>query len=165
MSARLEIADLAAARPFAPLLEKLQLLGGAALVVEAAGPLMDLQPQFSVELQDVSMPAHGIVADLSRLNGRLLIEGKGVHGDKLTALVGNSPVTGKAEIADLDKPQLELWVSAPAIRADELIFRSDRTMLRNLSGRLLLRPGRSALRPGQGAPRWRHPSDCHRYRQ
>jgi len=41
-------------------------------------------------------------------------------------------------VADLGAPRLELEVAAPAVRADELIFHSDRVILREVQGRLVI---------------------------
>lgn len=135
--AHIQLADLSDAYPNAPVLGKLQLRGGAAIDLAANGPLATLQPRASLALADVSIPTHGFVADISQLNGRLLIDGKGVRSEKLTARLGQSPVTLKAKVADFGTPRLELDVLAPSIRADELIFRSDRMVLRDLDGRLV----------------------------
>lgn len=139
LSAHLQLPDLADAYAYAPVLEKLQLRGGMAIDIAAKGPLTTLQPQISLKLDDVSLPAHGIVADITRLNGRLHLKGKSLHGEKMTARLGQSPVTLKARVADLDAPRLELELQAPAVRADELgIFRSDLTVLRDLIGHLTI---------------------------
>lgn len=138
MTAKLELADLTAAHSLIPPLGKLQLRGGGVLELTAAGPLADAPVSTSLELRDVGIPTHGIVADITQLNGRLLLDGKGVRSEKLTARLGKSPVILQAQLADLQSPQLDLGVRASAVRADELIFRSDRTMLRDLSGRLLI---------------------------
>ncbi len=139
LSARLQLPELADAYAYAPLLKKLQLRGGVAFDMAAKGPLTTLQPQISLKLDDVSIPAHGIVADITRLNGRLHLKGKSLRSEKLTARLGQSPVTFKARVADLGTPRLELELQAPAVRADELgIFRSDLTVLRDLNGHLTL---------------------------
>jgi uncharacterized protein YhdP len=138
LAAKLELADLTAAHHLIPLLGKLQLRGGAALELAADGPIAAAQMRTSLELRDVSIPTHGIVADINQLNGRLLLEGKGVRSEKLTARLGKSPVILQAQVADLQSPQLDLGVKASTIRADELIFRSDRALLHDLSGRLLI---------------------------
>lgn len=138
MAAKLEIPDLTAARDLMPVLGQWQLHGGAALELTANGPIESVQSQTSLELRDVGIPTHGIVADITQLNGRLQLEGKGVHSEKLTARLGKSPIILRAQVADLQSPQLDLGIKASNIRADELIFRSDRTMLRDLSGRLLI---------------------------
>lgn len=139
LSAHLQLPDLADAYAYAPVLEKLQLRGGVAIDISAKGPLTTLQPQTILKLDDVSIPAHGIVADITRLNGRLHLKGKSLRSEKMTARLGQSPVTLKARVADLGTPRLELDLQAPAIRADELsFFHSDRTVLRDLNGHLTL---------------------------
>lgn len=138
LMARLELLDLTAAHELAPSLGKLQLRGGAALDLTASGPADSVQVRSSLELRDVIIPTRGVVADISQLNGRLLQDGKGIRSEKLTARLGKSPVILQARVADLASPRLELGVKASAVRADELIFHSDRTVLHDLSGQLLL---------------------------
>lgn len=138
LTARVELADLTAARQQIPVLDRLQLRGGMALELSANGPLDALQTRTALELRDIVIPTRGIVADISQLNGRLVPDGQGVRSEKLTARLGKSPVILQARIADLASPRLELGVKASTIRADELIFHSDRALLRDLSGQLLI---------------------------
>ena len=137
LSAVLHLPELAAAYPYAPAVGKLQLRGGVAGYVTADGPLAGPKTKIELELTDVAIPAHGFVADISQLKGRLLLNGKSLQGNDLKALLGKSPVSLQARVADLAAPRLELDVQAPSVRADEVIFRSDRIMLRNLDARLL----------------------------
>ncbi|NJC89125.1 MAG: hypothetical protein FIB02_11450 [Desulfuromonas sp.] len=137
LAARIELADLTAAYDLAPVLSTLKLAGGVLLNLTMTGPLTALDRQASLELRDVGVPAHGIVADITQINGRLLLDGKGVRSEKLTARLGKSPVILRARVTDLGSPRLELGVKAAAIRADELIFRSDRSFLREIDGRLI----------------------------
>lgn len=138
LAARIELADLTAAYDLAPVLRTLELDGGVLLNLTMNGPLTALARQTALELRNVGIPAHGIVADVTQLNGRLLLDGKGARSEKLTARLGKSPVILQAQVADLQAPRLELGVKASAVRADELIFRSDRSFLREIDGRLLL---------------------------
>jgi uncharacterized protein YhdP len=130
--------DLTAAYPLAPALEKLQLSGAVALDLALTGPLAALQPRISLTAHDVSIPLHGVIADISQLQGRLQLNGKELRSESLSARLGTSPATLQARVADLGAPQLELEVKSPAIHANELIFRSQRTMLRDVSGKLLI---------------------------
>lgn len=138
LAATLQLPDLTRLAGFAPAVEKLKLQGGARLDVALTGPPGELRPRLAIELLEAGVPARGIVADITRLNGRLVLEGKGLRGDRLTGRLGKSPVSLRAAVADLAQPRLELDVRAPAVRADELIFRSDRAMLRDIEGRLIL---------------------------
>jgi hypothetical protein len=137
LSAHIRLNTLADAYPNVPVLGKLQLRGGAAISIAATGPLATLQPQISLELVDVSIPTHGFVADISQLNGRLRLQGKGIRSETLTALLGKSPVTLTATVDNIDAPRLALDVQSPSVRANELIFHSDRMILRELDGHLI----------------------------
>lgn len=134
---RLELADLAAAYPYAPALEKLRLLGGVTLELAAQGPLAELQSKITLDLIDVGIPTHGIVADISQLNGRLHLEEGGIRSEKLTARLGKSLVNLTGRVADFGEPRLVLDVQAPLVRADEVVFNSDRVFLRDIEGRLV----------------------------
>ncbi len=136
-SAQILLAELSSAYAYAPAIGKLQLHGSASVNIAASGPLSTLEPKITLDLVDVSIPTHGIVADVTKLSGRVLFEAQGVRSDKLTARLGNSPVTLKARVADLAAPRLELAVQAPAVRADELVFHSDRMTLRAVHGNLI----------------------------
>lgn len=138
LSAHLEIPDLNALYSAAPALQRLGIRGGFALDAGIDGPLEAAQYSTSLELRDIAIPAHGVIADITRLNGRLAPKGKGLRSSSMTARIGRSPVTLQAQIADLGNPRLELAVQAPSLRADELIFRSDRIWLRDIDGHLLI---------------------------
>jgi uncharacterized protein YhdP len=143
----LELADLEAAYPLVPALDKLQLRGGATLDLALNGTAEALQPRLSLNLREVGIRTHGVIGDISQLHGRLLLDGKSLRSERLTARIGNSPVTLMARVADLTAPQLDLDVKSPAIRADDLIFRSQEAMLRDLSGQLLIDREGIAFRP------------------
>lgn len=149
LAARLELPDLTAVHEVAPQLGKLQLRGGAAIDLTASGAADAVRVRSTLELRDIAIPTHGVVADISQLNGRLLQDGKGIRSEKLTARLGKSPVILQARVADLDAPRLELGVKASAIRADELIFHSDRAVLHDVSGQLLLDRDGIAFMPVQ----------------
>jgi uncharacterized protein YhdP len=137
LSAQVELADLANTYAYTPAIAELQLQGGVALAIAARGPLTGLQPEVALNLINVGIPTHGMVADITQLNGRLLLEGKGLRSDKLAARLGKSPVNLSARVADFATPRLELDVQSASIRADELIFHSDRSFLRDIDGRLI----------------------------
>jgi hypothetical protein len=138
LAGQLEIAELGDLQPLVPVFAKLQPRGAALLAVALSGPLADARPQPRLELRDVSIPTHGVVADITALNGRLHLNGRALRSDQLTARLGQSPVTLRARVADLQAPRLELDVEAPLVRANELIFPSDRTQLRDVRGRLVI---------------------------
>jgi hypothetical protein len=138
VTGQLEIAELGDLQPLVPIFAKLQPRGAALLTLALSGPLADARPQARLELREVTIPTRGHVADITALSGRLHLDGRTLHSDKLTARLGKSPVTGRARVANLQAPRLELEVEAPVVRADELIFPADRPLLRDVRGRLLL---------------------------
>jgi hypothetical protein len=139
LTGRVEIAELGDLQPLVPVLAKLQLHGKATLELALNGPLADApRPQVRLALHDVSIPTRGLVADIAALSGRLHLDGQALRSDTLKARIGKSPVTLRARVADLQTPRLELDIEAAAVRADELIFPSDRAVLRDLRGRLVI---------------------------
>ena len=121
-----------------PALAEAGLHGGMTAALEIAGPLAKPAYRGSLTLNGLGLPMHGIIADISAVRGRLNIDGRRLQGEGVTALVGGSPVTLRINIPDLATPKLDLKVQAAAVRADELIFRSDTRQLRDLTGRLLI---------------------------
>lgn len=138
LAGQVEVAELGDLQPLVPVLAKLQLHGKATLELALSGPLADARPQVRLELHDVSIPTHRLVADITALSGRLQLDGQALRSDTLKARIGKSPVTLRARVADLQTPRLELDIEAAAVRADELIFPSDRAVLRDLRGRLVI---------------------------
>lgn len=138
LSGKLQVADLAALRPLAPAIGTLRLAGGIEGEWTLSGPLAAPQAAASLNLRQVAIHAHGIVADVSAIQGRLQLEGARLRSGPLTARLGTSPVRLWAQVADLARPRLELKVEAPAVRANELIFPSASSILRDLAGQLVI---------------------------
>ncbi len=138
LSGELTLDDFAGLYRQVPALAKTGVRGGVTLALNANGPLAAPNVRASCTLNDLGMPMHGVIGDISAVRGQLQIEGRRLQGDGVTALVGRSPVSLRLNIPDLSAPRLDLKVQAAAVRADELIFRSDSRMLRDLSGRLLI---------------------------
>jgi hypothetical protein len=124
--------------PQIPALANLGLHGGSALSLEVRGPLAEPTCRGTLTLNGLGLPMHGVIGDLSAVRGQLQIDGRRLQGERVTALLGRSPVELRVNIPDLTSPRLDLKVQAAAVRADELIFRSDSRMLRDLNGRLLI---------------------------
>jgi hypothetical protein len=134
----LGLRDLTDLYPQIPALAELGLHGGGELALEVRGPLADPVCRSTLTLNGLGLPMHGVIGDLSAVRGQLQIDGRRLQGERVTALVGRSPVELRVNVPDLASPRLDLKVQAAAVRADELIFRSDSRMLRDLNGRLLI---------------------------
>jgi hypothetical protein len=121
-----------------PLLDKLGLHGGVALELAIQGPLTAPVYRGNGTLRGLGLPMHGIIADISALRGQMHFDGRRLQAERLTALLGRSPVELQVNVADVANPHLDLKIRAATVRADELIFRSDVRMLRDLNARLLI---------------------------
>lgn len=147
LDAQLRLADLSTLGRIVPRLESLALQGLAELTLRQSGPLNDNLPDMTLELRDVGFKTGGLVADLSQLSGRFEISTDGLQTNRLRAMIGESPFTADLTLTDFSAPRIEASVEASSIRADELIFFSDRRRLRNIKGRLLYGDNRLKLDP------------------
>ncbi len=137
----LEVSELKDALPLLPFLEERQLAGALSLRYRLGGAGGALEQQEGVlTLSRVGLHLGGPLADLRDISGRItLAEGRAVF-DKVTAVLGTSPLTLSGAFAHPDAPAGTLRLRAPSIRADELIFPSDQAYLRDLDARLRLGP-------------------------
>jgi len=142
LSGLVEIADVSSLQAIAPSLEPLKLSGSANLEIQLEGPLEKLQPQAVLTLQDIGFSTHGITDDISRVQGRVHLKERGFETEKILARIGKSQVSLSASLNDFADPTLRLDIQARKIRADELIFNSDRIYLHDLAGRLNISAGR-----------------------
>lgn len=141
----IEITDAAALQPLQPRLKKLQLSGGAHLDFTLKGPLTQTEHQAILTLHDVGFSMRGIMADISKVQGRIHLTDTGLESEEMLARIGDSPVTFKARLDDLKNPNLILDLYANQVRADELIFYSDQITLHDLSSRLEIAPGKVVI--------------------
>ncbi len=119
-----------------PVLSKFRLHGQADLNVSQRGLPVNNHPQMTLTLRDAGMHATRHIADLSHINGRVLLTPSGLAADNLRVRLGQSSLTVQARLEDFTNPRLLLDLRAPAVRADELVFNSDKAMLRNINGHL-----------------------------
>ncbi|MGK2906386.1 MAG: YhdP family protein [Desulfuromonadales bacterium] len=138
IDALLTINDMATLADALPVLEKLQLHGQADLSISQRGLPEDNRPEVILTLRDAGLSATRYIADLNRINGRVHLTPTGLAADNLRVHLGQSPLTVQARLDDFINPQLFLDVKAPSLRADELIFYSDKAMLRDIDGHLAI---------------------------
>ncbi len=136
IDALLTINDLTRLAEDVPLLEKLQLSGQADLSISQKGLPGNNLPEMVLTLRDAELRATGHIADLSHINGRAQLTPTGLVADNLRVHLGQSPLIVQARLEDFSNPLLLLDVMAPSIRADELIFPSDKAILRDIDGHL-----------------------------
>ncbi len=145
----LEVTDAAKLQPRAPLLKKLRLEGAANLKFSLDGPLRQPETLAVLTLHDLSFSMHGIIADISKLQGKVHLTRTGLESEELLARIGTSPVTFSARLADWANPNLVLDIRADQVRADDLIFYSDQTYLHDLESRVEITPDKVAFTPAR----------------
>lgn len=132
-----------------PWLEQLQLNGAANLEFNLNGPLDDLNRRATLTLRDAGFSSHGIMADVSQMQGEVHITPDGLSSEQILARIGESPVSFTVEMKDFADPSALLEIQVPRIRANELIFFSDQTYLRDLSARLIINRSGIEFSPAQ----------------
>lgn len=136
IDALLTINDLAKLAETLPFLKKLQLYGQADLSLSQRGLPQSRRPEMILTLRDAGLHATRHIADLSKINGRVQLTPTGLAAENLRVHLGKSPLAVQARIEDFSNPRLLINVKAPSIRADDLIFYSAKTMLRDVNGEL-----------------------------
>ncbi|BCR04163.1 hypothetical protein DESUT3_12320 [Desulfuromonas versatilis] len=122
-----------------PFLERLQPRGGLAARLQIEGSSTRLQRYSgTLFLRDFGLHLTRAIADLNQVNGQIRLENERADIEKISARLGNSPISVSGSLTNFKQPQIALRVKAPAIRADELIFRSDRDYLRDVDGQLVI---------------------------
>ena len=136
IDALLTVNDLTRLAEAFPLLGTLQLRGQADLSIRQRGLPGNNRPEMILTLRDVGLSPTSYIADLSLINGRVQLTPTGLVADNLRVHLGESPLIVQVQLADFTNPQLLLDIRAPSIRADELIFYSDKAILRDINGHL-----------------------------
>ncbi len=91
-----------------------------------------------LQLHDSGVHLTSAIADLQKINGTLLLNGKGLKTVLLNARLGASPVTLQAQLDDFSHPELKIHLQAKSLNAHELIFPSEQQRLRDVDGRLTI---------------------------
>ena len=136
LDALLTIDDLTRLAEALPLLDKLQLHGQAELSISQRGRREANRPTMSLTLRDAGLRATRHIADLKLINGRINVTPDGLDTENLRVHLGESPITVKAVLADFTDPRLSLDVKGPTVRAQDVVFYSDKALLRDVSGHL-----------------------------
>lgn len=136
IDALLTINDLTALAEALPFLQKLQLYGQADLSIKQRGLPETNRPEMILTLREAGLHATRHIADLSRINGRIQLTTTGLAAENLRVHLGKSPLTVQARLEDFANPSLILDVKAPSIHADDLIFYSNKALLRDVEGHL-----------------------------
>lgn len=136
LEALLTIEDLTKLAETIPVLTKTQLHGQADLAISQHGSPAQNPPEMVLTLRDAGLRPTKYIADLNRINGRVVVTTKGLFADRLQVYMGDSPLTVKAQLVDFAAPILNLDVQATSVRARDIIFHSDTAMLRDINGQL-----------------------------
>lgn len=131
-----------------PVLEKLDPRGQVSGEFHLGGDpkqLGDLSGKLN--LNGAGLHLGGFMADLNDLGGSLKFNRHKASFAGLTGRIGQSPFTASGNFSDLAAPQGTVHLQARAIRADELIFHSDKAYLRDLDAHLEIAPDRLQFAP------------------
>jgi uncharacterized protein YhdP len=128
--------------PFLPALERYALRGAVSGQVEITGSGGKVKKRSgTLYLRGFGMHLRGAVADINDANGQFRLLDNGLDFEHVSAKLGISPVRVDGSLSNFSDPRLELHVQAKTIRADELIFPSEKLVLRDVDGRLAIDKG------------------------
>jgi hypothetical protein len=128
--------------PFLPALERYALRGAASGQFEITGSGGKVKNRAgTLYLRGFGMHLRGAVADINDANGQFRLLDNGLDFEHVSAKLGISPVRVDGSVRNFSDPRLELHVQAKTIRADELIFPSEKLVLRDVDGRLAIDKG------------------------
>ena len=136
LDALLTIDDLTRLAEALPLLDKLQLHGQADLSIAQRGRRDVNRPIMTLTLRDVGLKATRHIADLSLINGRINVMPDGLDSENLSVRLGESQLKIKAWLNDFTNPRLSLDIEGATVRAKDVIFPSEKALLRDLKGHL-----------------------------
>lgn len=143
----LSVPDMEKGRSLFPLLEKVEAVGAVDLHYQLSGTRKTvLEKRGTVSLHDFGL-SPGVVAEIRQANGIIRLEGDRAQAQRLTARLGTSPMMVEGSLEDFSHPRLDLRVKGRSVRADETIFPTDRAMLRDVEGRLVIERDRVAFTP------------------
>jgi len=125
--------------PFLPAMQRFALQGELSGHFEMSGANAQLSRRVgTLYLRDFGMHLAGAVADIHNANAQLQLRDDGVDLEKCSANLGISPVRIEGSVRNFSDPRIELHVQAKTIRADELIFPSEKAVLRDVDGHLVI---------------------------
>ncbi|HXV19795.1 MAG TPA: AsmA family protein, partial [Desulfuromonadales bacterium] len=128
--------------PFLPALERFALRGAASGQFEITGSDGKINNRTGTfYLRGFGMHLRGAVADINDGNGQFRLLDDGLDFEHVSAKLGISPVRIDGSVRNFSDPRLEMHVQAKTIRADELIFNSEKLVLRDVDGRLVIDKG------------------------
>lgn len=89
-----------------------------------------------VSFKEFGLRLTPVIGDLQKINGNLLFTELDLRSEVLDARLGESPVTIQGGIDSWQQPDISLHVRGQAVRAQDLIFHSEKMLLRDLDGKL-----------------------------
>jgi|GEM_PF-4522222 len=130
-TSEIKIADVTG---LSPLLQSWPLGGFITARLNLSRDASGWQPALSLTLRDASTPIPGPLARVHTINGEFSLRDNALHSAGVNAILGTSPIQVDVEIPDLHHPLTRLHVTAPEIRASDLIFSSTTAMLQDVDG-------------------------------
>ncbi len=130
--------DLAKIQSVVPLLEKLQGRGNVRGQFRLSGQQGQILKQGGLlHIEEAGFSLGPKLAQVSRMKGNLRLNGNRLESEKMTAVLGGSPITISGVLTDFSPAKADIHVQAATLRANELIFQSDQ-LLHDVEARLLL---------------------------
>lgn len=134
--------------PFVPVLDRFAIRGEASGQFDVTGAEGKIRSRSgTLILRGFGMHLAGAVADISDANGEFRLRDDDIDFEHVSARLGISPVLIDGSLRNFSDPRLELHVRAKTIRADDLIFPSDKLVLRDVDGRLVIDKGGILFNP------------------
>jgi len=131
--------QLQAATPFLPPLERLAPRGAISAHYEWTGGDGALRNRGgSLFLHDLGLHLTNNLAEINDANGELRILEDSLEFERVSAKLGISPIRVDGAVRHFAAPRIDLHVTAQTLRADELIFPSDKALLRDVDGHLAI---------------------------
>lgn len=130
--------DLAALRPFSPLLQSLKSRGslGIDLQRQATGEF-----QGELQLDNVGAYLTWVIAEINAANGKVSFSNQGLDFEKLDVLLGKSPIRVDGNLRNWKNFLLDLQIRSQEIRAQDLVFANQEMNLYDVDGSLTINKG------------------------
>lgn len=139
LNADLLASNLIKARERLPLLATLKASGGLALHLDVAGAEGKIRQRSGwIKLKKAGFHLTRAVADLHQVDGTITLTDDRLEFERVTALLGTSPVVLAGKVENFADPEVRLRIWAKSVRANELIFRSPTIYLHDVEGDLRL---------------------------
>ena len=136
LNALVDISDLENISRAVPVLSSYQLKGEAELTVVQQGAFHTTEPEIILSLRDAGARVTPYIADLNKVTGRIKVTSSGFSADNLNLFLGESALSATAEFQNFHDPLFILRVYGSQVRAQDVVFYSEKAMLQDVKGQL-----------------------------